>query len=80
VESECCELKGGAAGEHFPREVEHSPVLGAQTEESQPVRAKLSLQHFQGVALELFIGHLFDRCHAHCCLNQFHWVQDPHAR
>ena len=29
-------------------------------EASQPVRAQLSLQHFQGIALELFIGHLFD--------------------
>src|SRR6266481_1517610 len=32
-------------------------------EAGQPVRTEFSLQDFQGIALELLIGHLFDRRH-----------------
>jgi hypothetical protein len=34
-------------------------------EACQPIPTKLSQQHFQSIALELFIGHLFDRRHTH---------------
>ena len=32
-------------------------------EAGQPVRTDLALQHFEGIALELLVGHVFDRRH-----------------
>src|ERR1035441_2956627 len=38
-------------------------------EAGQPVRTKFSLQHFQGITLELLIVHVFDRRHTRCSRN-----------
>ena len=49
-----------------------SAARPVQPEEArQPVRTKFSLQHFEGVTLELLIGHVFDRGHTPCSRIRF---------
>ena len=41
-----------------------APARPVQPKEAgQPVRTDLALQHFEGIALELLVGHVFDRRH-----------------
>src|ERR1035437_8402920 len=47
-----------------------APARPVQPKEAgQPVRTDFALQHFEGIALELIVGHVFDGRHASCSRN-----------